>query len=127
MSVVLLSRLKDHIVHLLTGCQIRYFRWHDADLNGAGNVVLFRMAGSGGASDHLLQSRDVSMQLICAPDAVQAGDALMLSVVRFLRSEDGFTGLDAVGYEPLATSGPAYLENGRARFELVIRCLVEDH
>ena len=127
MSVVLLTRVKNHINHLLTGYAIRYFRWHDADLTGAGGVVLFRMSGSGGASDYLLQSRDVSVQLICNPDAVQAGDAVMLSVVRFLRSEGGFTGADAVGYEPIATSGPAYLENGRARFELVIRCLVEDH
>ena len=127
MSVELMTRVKDHIAHLLTGYQIRYFRWTDADLNGAGNVVLFRMAGSGGTSSHLLQSKDVSVQMICAPEAVQAGDAVMLSVVRYLRSEDGFTGADAVGYEPLATSGPSYLENGRARFELVIRCLVEDH
>lgn len=127
MSATLLARVKGHIAHLLTGYAIRYFRWHDADLTGAGGVVLFRMAGSGGASDHLLQSKDVSVQLICDPGAVQAGDAVMLSVVRFLRSEDGFTGADAVGYEPLATSGPVYLENGRARFELVIRCLVEDH
>lgn len=127
MSVELLTRVKNHIAHLLTGYQIRYFCWTDADRNGAGGVVLFSMSGGGGTSSHLLQSKYVSVQMICDPDAIQAGDAVMLDVVRYLRSEDGFTGADAVGYEPLATSGPVYLDNGRARFELVIRCLVEDH
>lgn len=127
MSDVLLNRVKDHIAALLTGYTIRFYRWTDADLQGGGDVVLFRMAGTAGVSDHQIQYPDVSVQMICAPDRVRAGDAVMLSVLRFLRSDAGFTSDDVENFEPLRLTGPAYLENGRARFELVVRCLVEDH
>lgn len=127
MSDVLLNRVKDHIAALLTGYTIRFYRWTDADLQGGGDVVLFRMAGTAGASDYQIQYPDVSVQMICAPDRVRDGDAVMLSVLRFLRSDAGFTSGDVEGFEPLSMTGPAYLENGRARFELVVRCLVEDH
>lgn len=127
MSDVLLNRVKDHIAALLTGYTIRFYRWTDADLQGGGDVILFRMAGTAGASDHQIQYPDVSVQMICAPDRVRDGDAVMLSVLRFLRSDAGFTSGDVEGFEPLSMTGPAYLENGRARFELVVRCLVEDH
>ena len=127
MSDILLNRVKDHIAALLTGYTIRFYRWTDADLQGGGDVVLFRMAGTGGASDYQIQYPDVSVQMICAPDRVRDGDAVMLSVLRFLRSDAGFTSGDVEGFEPLSMTGPAYLENGRARFELVVRCLVEDH
>lgn len=127
MSDVLLNRVKDHIAALLTGYTIRFYRWTDADLQGGGDVVLFRMAGTAGASDYQIQYPDVSVQMICAPDRVRNGDAVMLSVLRFLRSDAGFTSADVENFEPLSMTGPAYLENGRARFELVVRCLVEDH
>ena len=54
-------------------------------------------------------------------------DATMLAIVRYLRSEAGFTGATVENFEPLSQTGPAYLQNGRARFELVVRCMVEDH
>mgnify|MGYP001244658100 CR=1 FL=1 len=127
MSNELLQRVSSHISHLLTGYTLRYFRWTDSDLRGSGQVVLFRMAGTSGPSDHQIQYPDVSVQMICNPDSVVAGDAVMLSVLRFLRSEAGFTSATIENFEPLRLTGPAYLENGRARFELVIRCLVEDH
>ena len=127
MSDELLNRVKNHILPLLTGYAIRFYRWTDEDLQGAGQVVLFRMAGTAGPSDHQIQYPDVSVQMICNPDQVRAGDAVMLSVLRFLRSEAGFTSGTVENFEPLSQSGPSYLENGRARFEMVIRCLVEDH
>lgn len=128
MSDELLNRVKGHILPLLTGYQVRFYRWTDEDLQGTGQVVLFRMAGTSGQSDHQIQYPDVSVQMVCNPDQVRAGDAVMLSVLRFLRSEAGFTSDDVENFEPLGPiRGPSYLENGRARFELVIRCLVEDH
>lgn len=127
MSDELLNHVKDHIDHLLTGYAIRFYRWTDQDLQGTGQVVLFRMAGTSGPSDHQIQYPDVSVQMICNPDQVRAGDAVMLSVLRFLRSDAGFTSDDVENFEPLDMRGPSYLENGRARFELVVRCLVEDH
>lgn len=127
MSYELLNRVKDHILPLLTGYTIRFYRWTDEDLQGAGQVVLFRMTGTAGPSDHQIQYPDVSVQMICNPDQVRAGDAVMLSVLRFLRSEAGFTSEPVENFEPLGLTGPSYLENGRARFEMVIRCLVEDH
>jgi len=127
MSDVLLQRVHAHIAPLLTGYAIRFYRWTDEDLQGAGQVVLFRMAGTAGPSDYQIQYPDVSVQMVCNADAVRVGDAVMLSVLRFLRSDAGFTSETVEGFEPLAMSGPAYLQNGRARFELVVRCLVEDH
>lgn len=127
MSHELLLNVRNHIGHLLTGYQIRFYRWTDEDLKGAGRVVLFRMAGSAGPSDHQIQYPDVSVQMLCAPDQVMAGNAVMLSVLRFLRSDAGFTSENIEGFEPLSMTGPSYLENGRARFELAVRCLVEDH
>lgn len=127
MSVELLQRVKAHIEPLLTGYQIRYFRWTDADLLNKGQVVLFRMAGTGGSSDHLVQYPDVSVQVLCDEDKVAQGSALVLSIMRYLRSEEGFSSGPVENYEPLQNTGPSYLNNGRARFELVIRCMVEDH
>ena len=124
---VLLERVSAHIASLITGFSVRYYHWSDADLNGQGGVVLLRMSGTGGASDHLVQYRDVSIQIICDPDKVRDADATMLSIVRFLRSVDGFTSATVENFEPLSQTGPAYLQNGRARFELVVRCMVEDH
>lgn len=127
MSAELLQRVSAHIEHLIFGYSIRYYRWSDEDLSGNTPVVLFRSDGIRGQSDHQLQYIDVSMQMVCNPNAVQAGDAVILSVLRYLRSEGGFSS-DAVGnFEPIAMTGPVYLQNGRARFELVVRCMVEDH
>lgn len=127
MSDVLLQRVSGHVSALITGYSVRYYRWTDADLNGQGGVVLFRMSGTGGAADYHVQYPDVSIQIICDPDKVRDADATMLSIVRFLRSVEGFTSTAVENFEPLSQTGPAYLQNGRARFELVVRCMVEDH
>lgn len=127
MSAELLQKVSAHVAHLLTGYAIKYYRWSDEDLNGSGQVVLFRSDGIRGGSDYQLQYVDVSMQMVCNPSAVQAGDAVMLSVLRYLRSDDGFKGGTVGNFEPIAMTGPAYLQNGRARFEIVIRCMVEDY
>lgn len=127
MSAELLQRVSAHIEHLIFGYSIRYYRWSDEDLNGTGQIALFRMAGTGGPSDYQIQYPDVSIQLLCNANAVAHGNDVMLSVLRFLRSDAGFTSETVEGFEPFAISGPAYLQNGRARFELVVRCLVEDH
>ena len=127
MSDVLLQRVSGHVSALITGYSVRYYRWTDADLNGKGGVVLFRMSGTGGAADYHVQYPDVSIQIICDPDKVRDADATMLSIVRFLRSVEGFTSTAVENFEPLSQTGPAYLQNGRARFELVVRCMVEDH
>ena len=127
MSDVLLQRVSGHIAALISGYSIRYYRWTDADLNGQGGVVLFRMSGTGGAADYHVQYPDVSIQIICDPDKVRDADATMLAIVRYLRSEAGFTSATVENFEPLSQTGPAYLQNGRARFELVVRCMVEDH
>ena len=127
MSDVLLQRVSGHVSALITGYSVRYYRWTDADLNGQGGVVLFRMSGTGGAADYHVQYPDVSIQIICDPDKVRDADATMLAIVRYLRSEAGFTSATVENFEPLSQTGPAYLQNGRARFELVVRCMVEDH
>lgn len=127
MSDVLLQRVSGHVSALITGYSVRYYRWTDADLNGKGSVVLFRMSGTSGAADHLVQYPDVSIQIICDPEKVRDADATMLAIVRYLRSEAGFTSATVENFEPLSQTGPAYLQNGRARFELVVRCMVEDH
>ena len=127
MSDVLLERVSAHIASLITGFSVRYYHWSDADLNGQGGVVLLRMSGTGGAADYHVQYPDVSIQIICDPEKVRDADATMLAIVRYLRSEAGFTSATVENFEPLSQTGPAYLQNGRARFELVVRCMVEDH
>lgn len=127
MSAELLQQVRAHVGHLIEGYQVRYFQWTDYDLVGSGQVILFRMAGTSGPSDHQIQYPDVSIQLVCDSDKVLEGDAVMLEIVRFLRSDLGFTSEYVEGYEPMKVTGPSRLENGRMRFELVLRCLVENH
>ena len=127
MSDELLQRVRAHVSHAIPSWPVRFYRWTDADLNGQGGVVLFRMSGTGGAADYHVQYPDVSIQIICDPDKVRDADATMPAIVRYLRSEAGFTGATVENFEPLSQTGPAYLQNGRARFELVVRCMVEDH
>jgi hypothetical protein len=129
MSAALLQRVKAHIMDdggLLTGYTPRFFRWTDTDLRGAGSVALFRMTGTGGAFDWQVQFSDVSLFLLTAQDAAASGADDMLAVSRYLHdsySTDGAFYLFPLG----AFTGPAYLENGRASFELVIRTGTTDH
>lgn len=129
MSATLLQRVKDHIVDdggLLSGFAIKYYRWSDADLNGSGSVALFRMTGTSGSVQTPAQHLDVSLFLLADPDAVVAADAAMLAVLQYLRADFSDTGV--FNMFPIGSyTGPTYLENGRAMFEMVIRCGVEDH
>lgn len=129
MSNTLLLRVKNHIVDdggLLASYAVRYYRWSDKDLNGAGGVALFRMTGTSGEVNHEAQQLDVSLFLLAAPALVTQADADMLAVLQYLRADFSDTGVFA--FHPLqGYTGPVYLENGRAMFEMVIRCGVEDH
>lgn len=129
MSATLLQRLKGHIIddgNLLSGYAVRYYRWTDADLNGAGNVVLFRMTGTTGIVQTPAQMADVSMFLLANESSVKSADDSMLAVLQYLRANYTTTGV--FNFFPLNTyTGPDYLENNRAMFEMVVRCGVEDH
>ena len=127
MSYHLLKDFYDHIAPMLAGYKIRYYRWLDEDLNGKGKVALFRMSGSQGVSNFLVQYPDISFSLLADANAVVEADQLLLEIKRFLRSDAGFTSAAIENFEPLTQIGPTYLQNGRARFELVVRCMVEDH
>ena len=129
MSKTLLQRVRGHIVTdggLLTGYTTRYYRWTDTDLKGSGNVALFRMSGTGGPTDFQQQQHDVSLYLMGTKTRVTQADTDMLSVLQYLRAN--FDSANVFSYTPLqAYTGPTYLSNGRAIFEMVIRCGVTDH
>jgi hypothetical protein len=129
MSAELLQRVAGHIVTdggLLGAYTLRYFRWTDADLRGSGNVALFRMTGTAGQVTRQAQFLDVSLYLLSPPDRASAADADMLAVLRYLR--DDYAAADVFNIVPLASyTGPTYLENGRAMFEMVLRTGSTDH
>ena len=129
MSATLLQRLKTHVIDdgsLLSAYSVRYYRWTDADLSGAGNVVLFRMSGTTGIVQTPAQTLDVSIFLLANDNAVKTADDDMLAVLQYLRANYTTTGV--FSFFPLNTyTGPDYLENNRAMFEMVVRCGVEDH
>lgn len=129
MSATLLQRIKAHIVDdggLLGSYALRYYRWLDSDLNGGGEVLLFRMTGSQGTINRHVQFPDVSLFLLAGKAAVKAADDDMLSVLQYLRANPATTG--AFNVFPLGTyTGPSYLQNGRALFEMVLRTGTTDH
>lgn len=129
MSSQLLLRLKNHIVDqggLLTSYAKKYYRWSDADLKGSGGVALFRLTGTAGVVDSQAQDIDVSLFLLAGPSLVTQADSDMLGVLRYLRANYSSSGV--FNYTPLQSyTGPVYMENGRAMFEMVVRCGVEDH
>ena len=132
MSVQLMQRLRTHLDagNLLDGYQVRYYRWSDQDLNGDGQLILFRMPGTEGAGAHVTQSPDVSIIMLCDPSQVKSGDDRMLQILQYLRSDfelDNTFGriFNAVPFG--VYTGPTYLQNNRATFELVVRCMTTDH
>jgi hypothetical protein len=129
MSATLLQRVKNHIIDdggLLSDYSLRYYRWTDADLNGSGSVALFRMTGTQGLIQTPAQFIDVSLHLLADPDAVKTADDDMLEVLQYLRADYSDTGVFNM-FPPFGYTGPSYLQNNRALFEMVIRCGVEDH
>lgn len=131
MSRELLLRAKNHIVDdgsLLGDYAVRYYRWSDADLNGGGSVALFRSAGTIGVNNRVVQFPDISLLLLATPALVTQADDDMLAVLRYLRSSYTNTAGSVFNFFPLNSyTGPTYLDNGRAMFEMVIRCGVTDH
>lgn len=129
MSQTLLARIKNHIIDdggLLAAYTVKYYRWSDDDLNGDGNVVLFRMSGTSGPSAHVIQWPDVSLYILARPDSVVQADNDMLAVLQYLRAD--YEGTGVFNMHPVGTyTSPMYLDNGRAMFEMVIRAGVEDH
>lgn len=129
MSAELLQRVESHIITdggLLGGYTIRHYKWNDRDLKGAGSVCLFRMTGTSGEVTSQAQMHDVSLFLLTDPDRASQADADMLEVLRYLRAN--FSGRDVFNYyPPQSYNGPISLSNGRAMFEMIIRCGVEDH
>lgn len=132
MSVQLLQRLSQHLDDggLLTGYEVRYYRWSDQDLNGTGQVILFRMPGTEGDGAHVIQRPDMEINMLCNPDQVTNGDARMLDIVQYLRANfdaDNTFGRVFSLWPTGTYSGPIYLENNRAMFRLVVRGVTEDH
>lgn len=129
MSATLLQRVKTHIVDdggRLSGFSVRYFRWLDNDLNGAGSVALFRVTGTEGQINRHVQFPDVSLFLLADSESAKSADDEMLATLRYLRANPAAAG--AFTMFPIGTfTGPSYLQNGRAMFEMVIRVGTTDH
>lgn len=128
MSITLMRRVRDHLqsANLLEGYRVRFYRWSDQDLRGDGQVILFCMPGTSGVGAHVIQRPDVSIQMVCDPSQVEAGDLRMLQILQYLRAN--FETTDVFNMWPTGSyTGPMYFENNRVRFELVVRCMTNDH
>ena len=121
----LLLDVRDHLQgqDLLDGLQVQFYRWTDAD--GTPTFVI-RRAGTGGASDHLVQRPDIRLILVTGSASdVRAGEVRMHNILRYLRG--AYSSASVLNYQPMSgVIGPNYLENGRGVFELNIRCLTDD-
>lgn len=128
MSVTLLQHMRDHLdaANLLDGYTVNFYRFSDQDLNGDGDVIVFRMTGTEGTGAHVIQRPDISIQMLCNPARVVDGDNRMLQILRYIRAN--FTATDIFNMWPIGVyTGPTYLQNNRARFELVVRCMTENY
>lgn len=128
MSAALLENIANHLTDagLLTGLDKKFYRWTDADLNGSADFIVFRMAGTAGARDATLQQPDVRILLCVMPANVKLGNQKADAIFANFAGTSTATGV--VKFEPLATvSSPMYLDNGRAVFEINVRCFVQDH
>jgi len=126
MSLTLLNRVRGLLDdnNLLDGYAVRYFRWTDADIAGNTPFVLFRQSGSG-ESNELVQNTLVSVVLVATPTTAVSADALMQSLLRWVRVSGGDTG--SIRFDPAGTVvGPSYLENGRPVFTLDVRVFTQD-
>ena len=132
MSLQLLQRLSQHLddADLLSGYEVRYYRWSDQDLNGSGQIILFRMPGTSGDGAHVIQRPDIEITILCDPDKVTEGDERMLAILQYLRENfnvDNQFGRMFSLWPVGPYSGPTYLQNNRALFALVVRAVTEDH
>lgn len=126
MSLAVLQRVKQHMddAGLLAGYDVKYFRWTDADVEGAEPFVLFRQSGETG-SDEFVQGILVQITLVTVPTGVVAADALMEEIMDLFLADGSETGafrFDVQG----GVVGPMYLDNGRPVFTLDVRVMTED-
>jgi hypothetical protein len=118
-----LAQISAHIADLTTGYAILFHRWTDADQAGVGQLILFRLSGTG-ASDYLVSKRDVLIRMLCSPAQVEAGRAVMESIQQRFFSD--FAGEGAFHYQPMGeVMGPMYLQNERAIFDLNVRVMAD--
>lgn len=128
MSIVLAERLRDHLVldSLTDGYTVKFYRWSDSDLQGSGQVMLFRVPGSAGLSDAVAQMKDVTISILADQDQVRDAGIRMLAIERYLRAN--YSGVGFFNCWPIANhSGPFYTNNNRARFDLTVRMQIIDH
>lgn len=125
MSHQLLEKVATHLVMagLLDGMTIKYFRWTDADVNGAANFIMLRMAGSSGIRDAIVQSPDIKILIVGKADEIkqtnEKADAIFANFAGLT------TPLGILKLDPLAiVTGPYYLDNGRCVFEINVRAFV---
>lgn len=122
----ILTDLAAHLATELTGYDIKYFRWTDADESSQTPFVMMRFPGSGGGSDVLLQRIDVLMALVQVPTGAVTGHDDVSAIARRLRL--GLGQGSVVRFELLGEpSGPSYLENGRPVWTINVRCYVEGY
>lgn len=131
----LLDRVRSHLddAGLTDGFTVRFFRWSDEDFRGSGNIMLFRDAGTSGPSDYCVQYPDVIIQAICSENQALFCSQRMREVIQLFRSNwasdsQTWAGRDVIHFQPVGpVLGPSFFDNGRARFELTVRCIVSDH
>ena len=128
MSVALLESLANDLANrgLLNGYAIKYYRWKDKDLSGSAKFVLFRMAGSSGPRDSVVQSPDVKILFVGEPDDIRNVNDIADGVFNY------FAGIEKPEFvqklEPLASVlGPYELDNSRCVFEVNVRCFIEGY
>lgn len=113
-----------HCATLTTGYTIKKNRWSDKDLQGQAAVVIYSMAGTGGASNVLVQETDVLIQLIQTPNNISAAFNTMKAILILFRgttTQAGVARFDPIG----PVTGPVTLQNDRKLFELTVRCVTE--
>ena len=121
-----MEKLRDHLLagSLLTGYTVRFYAWTDEDLNGAGQVICFRRTGTGGDGDYIIDYPDVSIQILCGPSQVKAGETRLDAIRDYLFAT--YDSADTVLFRPVGNiTGPTPLMNGRMRFEMDVRLLID--
>lgn len=123
MSATLLQAMSTYLASEINGYTVKYYKWTDQDLAGSGEFVVFRMVQSGN-SNNLISRPVMLIQVVANPATVTAADAVIHNVHDALLANDAPTGM--VKVNPVGRPmGPYYLENGRAVFELNVRCYVD--
>lgn len=121
MSVPVMQSLRQYLADaaLLDGYQVRFNRWSDADLEGAGNFVLFRVAGPG-VSNRIQQRHDIDLYMVAEPASYVTTQNAIQAVAEHLRQ--AVQPPDVVRYSvPSNPAGPFEMTNGRQVFQLAVQ------